>query len=1075
MFQQAPRPVSHSSGLVFSHLFILSLLFATAKLGCGQNAEPSTVPDLEAGKPIEGEIAAKEKRSYQISLAENQFASIVVEQHGIDVIVRAFNKTDDRPIAQRDLALKTEGREEIGFVASAAGIHRLEIEAKATSTAKGRYSVLLAESRPATEKELHLEEARKLHNQAVVLWRAAKYNEAKSASERALAIREAELGPEDLDVAASLANLALITLQLGDYEKTISLQLRAVRIREKIYGPYHADISRTLHNMAEAYLAAGNYEKATEIYNRVIEIDEKVSGPDDVGLATSLNDLGEVYRVLGNYDKAEQLVRRALDIEQKGLPPNSLITAFSLSSRANLYGDKDDTDKALEFHQRALEMWEKTSGPNHPNTALGLTGVADQYRERGDYKAAEANYLRALGILQKAYGEKHLRIAGTLANLAILYSLWGDFPKAEPYFQQSLAMFENTVGKEHSEYADALYFLATFYTDTGQYQRAESLFEEAIARTEKALGPQHPHTIRCLDGLARNHQAQGKTAQAVDLCARAHLLSEHNTQLLLSTDSERQKLSHLKALSAETNQYISAHLKYAPDNPAALELALTTILERKGRVSDATASELAALRSRADKEDRALLDELKEVTSGLAQRIWNVPPNITADRYQKQLTQFEERKETLETEIRRKSSEFRAQMQPVTIAAIRSLIPPDAALIEFSIYRPFDAKEANADKRFGEPRLAAYVIRQQGPIQWRDLGPTRPVEEAVETLRQSLGDPKRKDSRQFSRILDEKIMQPIRSICADTTRFLISPDGELNLIPFEALVDENDAYLVQKYSFTYLTSGRDLLRMEIARASKSTDLLIANPRFGDAPAVQLASANRSGNKPGRLRKSVTVTQNLSDTYFAPLSGTLQEARMIQAMFPDAVFLTGTAATEAALKQVNAPRFLHIATHGYFLSEPLSPPKESLQNPLLRSGLALANANQHGTATGSGDDGVLTALEASGLNLWGTKLVVLSACDTGLGEVKNGEGVYGLRRAFVLAGAESLVMSLWPVSDYSTRRLMADYYKHLKQGQGRGEALRTVQLQLLKANPKLHPFYWANFIQIGEWGNLDGRR
>jgi len=144
----------------------------------------------------------------------------------------------------------------------------------------------------------------------------------------------------------------------------------------------------------------------------------------------------------------------------------------------------------------------------------------------------------------------------------------------------------------------------------------------------------------------------------------------------------------------------------------------------------------------------------------------------------------------------------------------------------------------------------------------------------------------------------------------------------------------------------------------------------------------------------------------------------------------------------------------------------------IANPLLRSGLALAGAN---LSDDSNDDGILTALEASGLNLWGTKLVVLSACDTGVGEVRNGEGVYGLRRAFVLAGAETLVMSLWPASDYSTRTLMTNYYRNLKQGMGRGAALRQVQLDMLKRDPKLHPFYWANFIESGEWANLEGKR
>jgi CHAT domain-containing protein len=230
---------------------------------------------------------------------------------------------------------------------------------------------------------------------------------------------------------------------------------------------------------------------------------------------------------------------------------------------------------------------------------------------------------------------------------------------------------------------------------------------------------------------------------------------------------------------------------------------------------------------------------------------------------------------------------------------------------------------------------------------------------------------------------------------------------------------------------------------------------------------------------------VTTGRDLSEVYFASLGGTAQEADSIQKLF-DARLLTGAEATESAVKKAAAPRILHIATHGFFLQDTENSVAGKTQtttrgitanlrieNPLLRSGLALAGANRR--AGESNDDGILTALEATGLNLWGTKLVTLSACDTGLGEVKNGEGVYGLRRALVLAGAETLVMSLWPVSDYITRELMTNYYKNLKQGMGRGAALRQVQLEMLKHQDRQHPFYWASFIQSGEWANLNGQR
>lgn len=269
------------------------------------------------------------------------------------------------------------------------------------------------------------------------------------------------------------------------------------------------------------------------------------------------------------------------------------------------------------------------------------------------------------------------------------------------------------------------------------------------------------------------------------------------------------------------------------------------------------------------------------------------------------------------------------------------------------------------------------------------------------------------------------------------------------------------------------------MRLEVPRTEAQPPLVIADPLFGEPDLPQPAEAEGAR---ARRRESKTNAADLSSVYFAPLAGTAREARVIKSLFPEAKVLLGEQATESSLRQAAAPRILHVATHGFFLTGGTAgtnleatraiSASAKVANPLLRSGLALAGANLHRS---TGDDGILTALEASGLNLWGTKLVVLSAWDTGLGEVHNGEGVYGLRRALVLAGSESLVMSLWPVSDYVTHELMTAYYQGLKRGLGRGEALRQVQLAMLKRQGREHPFYWAGFIQSGEWANLDGKR
>ncbi len=301
-------------------------------------------------------------------------------------------------------------------------------------------------------------------------------------------------------------------------------------------------------------------------------------------------------------------------------------------------------------------------------------------------------------------------------------------------------------------------------------------------------------------------------------------------------------------------------------------------------------------------------------------------------------------------------------------------------------------------------------------------------------------------------------MAPVRPLLGEATHLLLSPDGQLNLVPFAALVDEQNHYLVETYTLTHLTTGRDLLRLQTVAPSRQPPVVLANPNYdtadpSGAPSIT-ASPRPQDNPPGR--RVADRSGDIAELRFGPLPGTAREVQAIAPLLPDtAIILTEAAATENALKQVQAPSILHIATHGFFLDDvefvpPGSPRGEielvsaapgsfaadgerptSTENPLLRSGLALAGFNRRDSG---GEDGVFTALEAAGLDLRGTRLVVLSACETGVGDVANGEGVYGLRRAFAIAGAESQLMSLWKVDDEGTADLMAQYYDRLRAGQ-----------------------------------------
>jgi CHAT domain-containing protein len=539
------------------------------------------------------------------------------------------------------------------------------------------------------------------------------------------------------------------------------------------------------------------------------------------------------------------------------------------------------------------------------------------------------------------------------------------------------------------------------------------------------------------------------------------------------------------------DEAITLDVSLGLSNRTANELAVTTVLQRKGRVQDALADSLSALRQRLGSADSKLLDDFGDVTTQLSRMVLGGPQNLAIDDYQKHLTALKENREALEAEISERSAGFRAASQPVVLPAVRLAIPENAVLLEFVSYRRFVPKGTTDIEQHAESRYVAYVVHPTGDVRGKDLGAAADIDAAIASYREALRDPKRTDVRTLARSLDETIFRPIREFVADANHLLISPDGQLNLIPFETLIDEQGRYAVEHYSISYLSTGRDLLRMQIRRKSASHPLLVADPVFGEPDATLVA---KRGEQKGKFapevgkRRSITAADDLSSVYFAPLSGTAQEARAIQELFPDAKVLTGEQATKTALRNADAPTILHIATHGFFLSDTDEPPlapsavaapprrgisaSAHIENPLLRSGLAFAGANIN---QAGGDDGILTAMEASNLNLWGTKLVTLSACDTGVGEVKNGEGVFGLRRAFFLAGSESLVMSLWSVNDYVTRELMVQYYAGLRHGLGRSEALRQAQLAMMNRRGREHPFYWASFIEAGEWANLDGQR
>jgi CHAT domain-containing protein/Tfp pilus assembly protein PilF len=953
------------------------------------------------------------------------------------------------------------------------------------------------------------------------------YAKAETLYQRVLKILEKALGPEHLRVASILNNLASLYWSRGHYSRVEPLWLRALAIREKELGAEDTEVAYTLDNLSILYKDRGDYAKAEEFNERALAILEKNLGPDDPGIAGTIDNLAILNSVIGNYPKAELLHRRALVIQEKALGSNHPEIADYLGNLAILHMDKGDYANAESLYQRALSIKE-TLGSEHPDVAVALSNLGALYHRLGDYKKAEEYFRRALAIEKKVLGPRtpqvaeslfnlglvclergelanakslfqqaleiqekelsleHPKVANTLNSLAIVFQNEKAYGRAEELYRRALAIREKALGPDHPAIANSLSSVASIRIAKGEYEKAEPLYRRALAILEKALGPGHPSVAKTLNDLAVLEFAKGDPAHAVMVQSRANEITEHSLVSNLAIGSERQKLAYLLSISEQLDRTLTLHIRQLPADQAARDMAAAIILQRKGRALDAASENFNALRNRFNNEDQGLLDRLIDTRSQIARLVIGGPQNMVYEQYRDRIKTLEDRAENLEAGIGRRSGEFRARSRPITLAAVQEAIPEDAVLIEFAAYRPFDAK--GRQEMYGAPRYVAYLIRHQGEIQWKELGDVKFVDRTIDSLREALR--KRKpDVKRQARAVDLRVFQPLRPLIGDTTKILISPDGLLNLIPFAALMDERGRYLVERYSISYLASGRDLLRLQVPRESQTGPLVVAAPDFGKRIEI-LAERKIEG-----LTEKVSAASIFNRLFFSPLPYTAEEGAAVSKLLPGATLLSKRQASKSALSGMRSPALLHIATHGFFLKDlnlaaqapgmrgPLAASEDperlvrqleksgsSIENPLLRSGLALAGANEQN----QNDNGILTALEVTGLNLWGTKLVVLSACDTGVGDVKTGDGVHGLRRALMIAGAETQVLSLWPVSDVGARDFMISYYRLLQQGEGRGEALRKVQLQMLKNVHQRHPYYWANFIQSGEWAKLEKR-
>lgn len=981
-------------------------------------------------------------------------------------------------------------------------------------------------------------------NLAAVYSSEGKYADAEQLFKRAIAIGAAAQGPDSSGMTAYYINLGLLYDKLAKFAPAEQLILRAVSIDLKTYGNNHPQTAGDLANLAVAYVDEGKFSDAESTYQKALTIDQNALGPNSTAAAWILDGLGGLYRREGRYADAEPVFQRSLAIREKALGPNHPDVAEVLISLGGLYQDEGKYADAESFYRRAINIQVKALGPGHPTVGLSVTYLASLYTEMGRWSDAEAMYraamnidLKSLGpenpqvsvvlhdaaevleredkladaerlahgamaIDEKAYGPDHPVYSLDMQELAHVYVLEKKPADAEPLFQRSNVIAEKTFGPNHPEVAGNLNGLATAYQQEGKYQDAEPLFKQALGIYKGIFGPDHPNTGELEMNLAVLYYAWNRPELA------GPIFDERNTNLMnqfrsnATYMSEKDRLTFLETVSDAFPKYFSFALKYHEKDPELSGKVYDILLEEKGFIAASAAALRAKILASGDQQTLALFDKLTAEKTQLAGLVSSTQGDPAARR--QQITQLERETDALEQEIAKRSAGL-AEQKTLSVATWRDIqktLKPGDAAVEITRFPFYDGKDFTGTNDY----IALVVTPESKNPNFIFLGESSKLESSpIADYRANVGqtrglttEPAPGEAAQTAGNTSaayQAFWKPLEPALGNAKRIYLSPDGVLNTIPIGLLADSSGKLLLDKYQLRYVNSTKDLLRPSHPESSRAA-VLLGNPKFDLTEAEQraaLAQLSGSSSQPaGATAHADPAPQlgqrsvDLSGAALHPLPGTQLEVNAVSKLLKDSAWqptsYTGDDALKSVVVTLRSPRVVHIATHGFFLSDQdlAQQSKASgtqnapAEDPMLRSGLFFAGADRirSGAAPVAGlDDGVLTAYEASQLDLEGTELVVLSACETGLGQQSNSEGVFGLRRGLQEAGAQAVMMSMWSVPDRETQELMALFYAKWLGGLDKAEALRQAQLQeretVRQRYGKDLPYYWGAFVLVGQ--------
>lgn len=921
-------------------------------------------------------------------------------------------------------------------------------------------------------------DAKALNAKALELYKAQKAAQAIPYAEQAFEITYKALGKEHPAVIKSIGFISELYRVSGQTEAAAMRLSGLIDMLSKVYGS-DADggITSVLNKLIAIYSKSGNAAELEPLYRMALDAEIRLNGKKSKKAVDIMLDLALLYDSLGRLADAEPLYKEATELAEEVYGPNHPKVASGLNNLGLIYYASGRHRQAEPLYARALKIYREAYGKDHASVSTMLNNLALLNTALGRYEEAKKDFRVAIEIDERLYGANHINVMTDLNNLATLLKELGDLAGAEPLYRRALKIGE-TLGIRDQAVASIMNNLGMIYYTSGKLKQAEPLFEGALDTGRAALGPDHPEVSAWAGNLALLYASMGRHKESLDLFSKTMQIEYKKRDDIFTFMSDDQRMRYMKGTEDIMHAFISLTAQYFSNDPVAMRTALDAWFKWKGAVMETQQRYTEAILSSGSLDVKTRYEELTSIRQRLAKLKTTGPMQISEKVFNDTVNSLEYRKQELESELGRLSRDYALErtVGAATVDKVLRALPPDAAYLDYAYITSYDFSK----RTIGELKYYLFVLTQRG-VNIVEVGSTEKVNIRIKAFLEEMrsmqlfGDlPRVNILREDGAILHKLLIGPAAPYIKASRRLMVSPDGNINLIPFDVLVGPDGRYMIEDYEISYVTAGMDVMRFSRPVTESKVALLFSDPEY-DTPA-QGVSPQGGGSSRSMLSDAAKGLRfkRLPDTK----AETESIARILTGNYGfEAHEFSGAEAVEARLFEYDSPRILHLATHAFFLEDTgVSPSKKGsgsgvvlrdrssagYENAMLRSGIVFSGANV--SLKQGREEGILSAYKALGLRLGGTDMVVLSACDTGTGKVELGEGVFGLRRAFIVAGARSLIMSLWSVPSRETKELMTDFYTLAATGKGKSEALRQAKIGIMRKYE--NPIFWGAFVLSG---------